>query len=319
MSYNEHIAKWEDLVTTQEATRRGFIAIAFEKNIKGTPFVEEAKSLKIMVSKIKKPTDLLKLEDIYPSLLTAAGLSGKALNHLTNKDKSEAITELIKKFLEPAGKDFGDELVFRFLLTRGDALGGMMRNIAGSIGEKKLIRTLISTLSLKGIHYKYLNRQSKSWLESEITDTTIAENAKGLYWRIKNKNRTLLFNITPPFLSKNVDLCLFDGKFDDFNNDDGSSIHKNPESYIALGELKGGIDPAGADEHWKTANTALDRIRMAFNEHKQFPKTFFIGAAIEKSMSQEIYSHLKSRTLTNAANLTVDEQLVSICNWICSL
>ena len=51
MSYNEHIAKWEDLVTTQEATRRGFIAIAFEKNIKGTPFVEEAKSLKIMVSK----------------------------------------------------------------------------------------------------------------------------------------------------------------------------------------------------------------------------------------------------------------------------
>lgn len=43
MPYNEHLKKWEDLVTTQEATRKGFISIAFEKNIKGTPFIEEAK------------------------------------------------------------------------------------------------------------------------------------------------------------------------------------------------------------------------------------------------------------------------------------
>ncbi len=29
------------------------------------------------------------------------------------------------------------------------------------------------------------------------------------------------------------------------------------EKTLMLGELKGGIDPAGADEHWKTANTVL--------------------------------------------------------------
>lgn len=319
MPYKKHIAKWEDLVTTQEATRKGFIAIAFEKNIKGTPFIEEAKSLKILASTVKKPKDLLKLTDIYPSLLTAAGLSGKALGHLSESDKTEAITELIKNFLEPSGKDFVEELVFRFLLTRGDALGGMMRNMAGGIGEKKLIRSLISTLSLRGVQFKYLHKQSKSWLEGELTDTTIEENAKGLYWKTKNKNRTLIFNITPPFLSKNVDLCLFNSMFSDFNSNDGFSVHKKPENYIALGELKGGIDPAGADEHWKTANTALDRIRAAFNKRNQFPKTFFVGAAIEKSMSQEIFEQLRSKTLTNAANLTVDIQLVSICNWICSL
>jgi hypothetical protein len=33
---------------------------------------------------------------------------------------------------------------------------------------------------------------------------------------------------------------------------------------IALGELKGGIDPGGADEHWKTAQAAFNRIRQAF-------------------------------------------------------
>lgn len=319
MPYNEHIEKWEDLVTTQQATRKGFIAIAFEKNIKGTPFIEEAKSLKILAAKAKKPKDLLRLTDIYPSLLTASSLSEKALGHLTDNDKKEAISDLIEKFLEPAGKDFVDELVYRFLLTKGDALGGIMRNLAGSLGEKKLIRSLISSLSLKGIKFKYLHKQSKTWIDGIHTDTTIEENTKGLYWQIKKNNRTLLLNLTPPFISKNVDLCLFDGEFSEFNNDNGSSIHKTPAKYIALGELKGGIDPAGADEHWKTANTALDRIRSAFVKHKLNPHTFFIGAAIEKSMAREIYAQLESKTLTNAANLTVDEQLVSICDWICSL
>ncbi len=319
MPYNQHIKSWEDLVTTQEATRKGFIAIAFEKNIKGTPFIEEAKSLKILASKVQGPKDLLRLTDIYPSLLTASGLSEKALGHLSDNDKTEAITDLIEKFLEPAGSDFVDELVYRFLLTKGDTLGGIMRNLAGSLGEKKLIRNLISSLSLKGIDFKYLHRQSKTWLDGDHADTTIEENTKGLYWQTKKNNRTLLFNLTPPFISKNVDLCLFDGEFSEFNNNESSSVHRNPGKYIALGELKGGIDPAGADEHWKTANTALDRIRAAFSGHKLKPHTFFIGAAIEKSMAQEIFAQLESKTLTNAANLTVDEQLVSICNWICSL
>jgi type II restriction enzyme len=112
---------------------------------------------------------------------------------------------------------------------------------------------------------------------------------------------------------------MFNGELSEFNNDDGSSIHKTPEKYIALGELKGGIDPAGADEHWKTANTALERIRTSFVDLELNPPTFFIGAAIEKSMAQEIFSQLKSKTLTNAANLTVDSQLVAICDWICRL
>ena len=35
-----------------------------------------------------------------------------------------------------------------------------------------------------------------------------------------------------------------------------------------FGELKGGIDPAGADEHWKTGNSALVRIRKAFEDYQ---------------------------------------------------
>ena len=317
MPYNEYITKWEDLVTSAEATRKGFVAIAFEKNVKGTPFIEEAKNLKILASRAKKPEDLLGMLDIYPSLLAAASLSEKAQSHLTLDDKKDAISELVKNFLIPAGVHFIDELVYRFLLTKGDALGGIMRNVAGSIAEKKLLRCIISTLSIKGIKFNYLHKDSKSWLSGNATDTTLEDNTKGLYWKNIKGDRTLIMNIKPSFFSNNVDLCLFNGASYEYNNT--SSLHKSPSKYLALGELKGGIDPAGADETWKTANTALDRIRRIFLKYSFSPNTFFIGAAIQNNMAVEIYSQLRSNKLSNAANLTNSKQLVSICNWICSL
>ncbi len=140
-----------------------------------------------------------------------------------------------------------------------------------------------------------------------------------MYWQIKKKKRTLLLNLTPSFIGKNVDLCLLNGDYSEFNNNYDSSLNKVPAKYIALGELKGGIDPAGADEHWKTANTALERIRIAFKSLNLKPHTFFIGAAIEKSMAQEIYTQMEAKTLTNAANLTNEKQLISICEWICKV
>ncbi|NIA06699.1 MAG: hypothetical protein GWP14_03525 [Actinobacteria bacterium] len=96
-------------------------------------------------------------------------------------------------------------------------------------------------------------------------------------------------------------------------------VIKTPSAYIALGELKGGIDPAGADEHWKTARTALSRIREAFSKHKIEPHIFFIGAAIEAKMASEIWRMLKTGRLENAVNLTDDEQIASITRWLCAL
>ena len=93
----------------------------------------------------------------------------------------------------------------------------------------------------------------------------------------------------------------------------------NPALYIALGELKGGIDPAGADEHWKTARTSLSRIRDAFNGHELSPHLFFVGGAIENSMAEEIWNQLEDNTLGNAANLTDANQVASLCRWLCNL
>ena len=86
-----------------------------------------------------------------------------------------------------------------------------------------------------------------------------------------------------------------------------------------MGELKGGIDPAGADEHWKTANTALEHIRTTFPSAGHPVQTSFVGAAIETAMAEEIYSQLQAGVMTNAANLTNDNQLVAYCNWLLNL
>lgn len=69
----------------------------------------------------------------------------------------------------------------------------------------------------------------------------------------------------------------------------------------------------------KTANSALDRIRKAFLTEKLSPKTFFIGAAIENAMATEIFNQLEQGIMNNEANLTEDQQLVSICEWLINL
>jgi type II restriction enzyme len=308
----------KDLVTPRERTRAGFIALALEKNYLAVPCIEEAKALKFIASRVNKPKDLLLAEDLRAGLLTASGLSDKSLNHLTEDDKIIAIKGLIEKFLEPAGENFIDELVCRYRLTKGAALDGKARNLAGVLGERKFLRSLLSVLNLSGLSYRWNDSDSNCWLEKPEDDAGIERRIKGLYWSKDNKPRLMIMNITIPAVRKNVDLSILQGTIDDLKRGKQSIIHHSGK-YIALGELKGGIDPAGADEHWKTANSALDRIRKSFKKLKSTPQLFFIGAAIENSMASEIYKQLQKGTLDNAANLTDDEQLTTVCEWILNL
>lgn len=308
----------DDLVTSRDKTRTGFISLALEKNYLAVPYAEEAKALKSLSSKVSKPKDLLQVQDLRVGLLTASGLSEKSLNYLTEDDKTLAIEGMIEKFLEPAGDDFVDELVYRYLLTKGDALGGKARNLAGVLGERKFLRSLLSVFNLSGINYQWKDDDTDTWLPKPEDDTGIEKRINGFFWTKKGANRLLIMNITAPVVKKNVDLLILDGTIDELHNGKKSLIHQI-DAYVALGELKGGIDPAGADEHWKTANSALERIRRSFGKRKKRPQTFFVGAAIENSMASEIFKQLRSGALNNAANLTNDDQLASICEWIVNL
>lgn len=310
------IKGYKDLVTTRDQTRSGFIAFALEKNRRSTPFIEEAKSLRVLASKANSPDDLLYIKEIRNAMITASGLSDKALNYFTESDKDHAIHELIENFLKPAGDKYIDELVYRFLLIRGDSLGGQMRNIVGALAQQKMIRCFISTFSVMGLKFRWYD--GKSWYDGDYT-TMKEEDIRALHWITTNGyDRILGFNLNIATVKNNIDFCLFDADENKFNN---KQIAKNcNQSAIMLGELKGGIDPAGADEHWKTGNSALNRIRTAFKKvNRSDILTAFIAAAIEDKMGQEIYNQLSNNTLSFAANMTVDAQLVTFCEWTIKL
>ena len=60
--YKNHLNSSDDLVTTYEATREGFVALALEKNRRATPYVEEARALQEAASEAKIPAELLNIK-----------------------------------------------------------------------------------------------------------------------------------------------------------------------------------------------------------------------------------------------------------------
>lgn len=315
---NKFITAASDLVTTHEQTRAGFLSIALEKNRVGDPYVKNALAFKALVAGTKGPDDFLAMPEVRPFVLTASGLSEKSMKYLDEDDQTAAIKELIDKFLKPAGRDYIDETIYRYLLIKGDAVGGTMRNRIGALGEEKLIRAILSTMNVQGIEYDWMANIQGSfpWSHMSDQDLDIEKNMKALHWENGNGDRVLGFNLNVPVVKKNVDICLFACDMDEY---DKGKIVKESGKAIMLGELKGGIDPAGADEHWKTANTALERIRTGFSSAGLDIKTSFVGAAIENAMAEEIFEQLQSGTLTNAANLTDSKQLTEYCKWLLSI
>ncbi|MCE3231102.1 MAG: Type site-specific deoxyribonuclease [Alphaproteobacteria bacterium] len=315
-SFRDHVANAQSLITSYEETRAGFISIALERNKKATPYIAEARSLKDQASLVITAPELLNIPNIKNGLCAAAGISDKAAGHLKNEGINEAIHGLIENFLEPAGANFVEELVYRFLLTRGDTLGGSIRNLAGALSQRKLTRSIVASLSIAGLDYQWQHALNRKWFLKEDGTNDDVEMARGISWTQNNTSRTLLYNIKVPLFKNNVDLCLLDCHPDNATKEIAVS---SPSHYLALGELKGGIDPAGADERWKTARSALKRVREAFSRQALNPHLFFVGAAIEPRMAEEIWTKLQTGKLANAANLTKPDHISSLCNWLLSI
>jgi len=60
-AYRNHLQSSDDLVTTYEATRAGFVALALEKNRRATPYVAEARALQAAANQVRNPADLLNI------------------------------------------------------------------------------------------------------------------------------------------------------------------------------------------------------------------------------------------------------------------
>lgn len=296
-----YITSASDLKTSTAKTVEGFAIQAKKKKEIAKEYFADVVQLKNALSSVKIEADLVPLitnPQIRRPLISASGLSDKAQSHLSTSDINNILKSI---FLSSANLQASvniDEIVFRYLLTKGDSLGGSMRNWIGAQAGRKLTARIIKFLRNNSIQFTFLKSDS------------------GKITQLKWNNRTLLFDVKMPQIGKNVDSVLLDS-----TQCTGTKANwlSNSNAYLACGELKGGIDPAGADEHWKTAKSALDRINTVFSGQGNPPKLFFIGAAIESSMAVEIYNDLNSGKLTHAANLTNDIQLTDLVEWLLTL
>lgn len=336
--YLAHLIGSQDLVTTQAAKRAGFVTAVLEKSKLADEFIRDARTLRAKASAAHNPINLLDIEDIQAGLLTAAGVSDKATNYLGVGDRREILLEYVKNVLEPVGDKFVEELVYRFLLTRGDTLGGKICNLVGVWAQRQFSNYIVSEFRIAGRELRWLGAKRSRW--QPIDELTDPDQVKAFTWKTGYMPRVLAYNVGIPLIKtdeemandasvegnatsrggKNVDLCLLQMPEDAYiAKPPRSRMVKETQLYIALGELKGGIDPAGADEHWKTASAHLSRIRRSFAAYNTAPALFFIGNAIEASMAGEIWGMLERSELANAANMTDDRQAVSLVSWLCKL
>jgi len=284
-----------DLVTSHDATRSGFLEQALRKTEKAAPYVAQAHRLLGKLKKVSTISKLIEIDDIQDDLITAAGFSDKAAGYFSSEELKDSLLTVLEAIEAENGEKWREEILYRFLLTRGDSLGGAMRNITGAAAQVKFTEAVLAALKTKAVEYQVK------------TSSGNPDKVQRIVW----PDRVCFFDKTPKFIGKNIDVILLSGC--DISNDTLSERG----NYLACGELKGGIDPAGADEHWKTAGSALQRIRQCFPKNP--PKLFFAGAAIEESMAKEIFAQLKSGQLAHAANLIVPEQLSDLAEWLVAL
>jgi type II restriction enzyme len=303
LSFRESLLKFinssDDLITSHGSTVEGFLKQALTKTGKATLYSEAASRLHEVLQRVRdiETLDVILDDQRYrPGLIAAAGFSTKAKNHLTKEELDNAIKKVFSTLKDQLGEAFREEIVYRYLLTFGDTLGGSMRNWVGAQASLKLTDALIAALP-------------------PVERVEITKSATGKVQRIEWDYRILRFDVKTKLIGTSVDVILLDAS----QAASQTELITIPRAYLACGELKGGIDPAGSDEHWKTARTALNRIQVQFDQYGHKPARFFVGAAIVLRVAEEIYSDLQSGVLTHAANLTVDEQVEDLAQWLVAL
>ena len=199
----------------------------------------------------------------------------------------------------------------------GDSLGGTSRNEVGRVAMLRVINPLVRHL------------QERGWLSSVLyslkgcivpcdDDSLGAVKRK----RIDITHETDINEMLKRFETYRVlyhALEVSNGSRLLLNNqlkwrDDTGETHKiGPDMHSHVGnvdmrwagELKGGADPAGSDEHWKTATESLDRIlRAAEATGRPKPMLSFIATVLVERVAKDAQSWIDQDKLTSVYNLT---------------
>ncbi len=206
----------------------------------------------------------------------------------------------------------------------GDSLGGAWRNEIGRLAYVEIITPLALYLHQQGYLQTITFRLKGAMALDEETDDEedekdtnkdkvletpdslnlaerlrVLEKRRLVYreLRFRNGNKLLLNRQKTLRHSQNTQVKYKVGP------DLLSSTHVNDVSWCA--ELKGGADPAGSDEHWKTATRAFSRIIEACDKtERPQPPLSFIATILVDRVALEVEKWIEEGKLTSVHNLT---------------
>jgi hypothetical protein len=306
-----HIRSAKELVTSREATCQGFLEQAKAKAEKATKYVKDGVKFWEELAKTALISDVIDSPALQEGLIATAGVSAKARRYLTHADIKRILSGILEGIPEDRRNAFREELFYRYLLTKGASLDGEMRNYGGARAASGFVAALLDALQTHHDPSVLLKDVKGSVKLPEAKLLAESHKVRKISW----SNRVLVFDKKPALINKNVDMILLAGS--DVLSD--TALLQDENRYLACGELKGGIDPAGADEHWKTARSSLERVAEFFASKPSKPALFFVGAAIEEAMAGELFTWLQDGKLQQAANLTVPSQVTSLISWLLTL
>lgn len=206
------------------------------------------------------------------------------------------------------------------LTNMGDALGGISRNEVGRWANSQVVRYLLIHLHslgcLKTIRFN-LKDEIESIGEGEkledeaLVNTLSVTPNMDLIHQLDRLERSRVKFREIELLNGNI--LLLDRQLTWHDPKEEKDYKIGPDLHIQTlsidmtwaGEIKGGADPAGSDEHWKTAKTALQRILTAAEKTNRIqPKLSFLATILVERVAREAQEWIDEGKLTSVYNLT---------------
>jgi len=202
------------------------------------------------------------------------------------------------------------------LANLGDSLGGTSRNEVGRISSTEVVRYIVKYLhpknritrivyKLKGIIGDDDDRDIGKELTVDISEDTDIDVLISNLEEKRVKYQELHFSNGYSLLLDRQIKWYSDDEKEYKIGPDFHSTNDNSNSMLWMAELKGGADPAGSDEHWKTATQALVRVIEASEKTgREKPFISFIAAILVERVAVEAQQWIDEGELTSVYNLT---------------
>lgn len=203
----------------------------------------------------------------------------------------------------------------------GDSLGGAWRNEIGRLAYAEVLTLLILRLHGWGC-LAYLRYDLKGPIVQE-SDLPGEDSGVAGEWQIPGDRDLLALEgrleewkrrrVVYKELSLHNGNKLLNRQITWTDAKDGSPLRLGPDllsspdgnEMLWAGELKGGADPAGSDEHWKTATQAFNRILLAcVKTGRSQPPLSFIATILVERVAREAAQWIADGKLTSVYNLT---------------